>query len=202
MYRVKEKRKSEVIGRVVKNSNGLRRLAKCVTIAVPVAIVIALAYVCLFLFVPGLGEVVVAGVAKKEIVPIISRTILILVFGFVTRYCCGLMLNNRTSKDLTERTDEEITITNSELRYVFRTRYVTAPNNRVIVVIPFRDLTAVNYTENTRKIEFVGRISSDVIEKYNPAREYNPNTGNLDKMIIYDYVTPNLLDALRENGLI
>lgn len=202
MYRVNEKLKSEVIGRVIENSSGLRKLAKCVKIAIPIAIVLALAYACLFLFVPGLGEVIVAGEAKKEIVPIISRTVLILVFGFLIHYCCGLMLNNRTSKDLTERTDEEITIANSEIRYVFRTRYVTAPDNRVIVVIPFRDLTEVNYTENTRKIEFVGRISSDVIEKYNPAREYNPNKGNLNKLIIYDYFTPNLLNALRKNGLI
>lgn len=202
MFRANETLKSEVIGRVVESRRSLRILSKCAKIAIPVAIVVALAYACLYRFVPGLGEVIVAGEARKEIVPIITRTALILVFGFLIHYCCGLMLNNRTSKDLTERTDEEITIANSEIRYVFRTRYVTAPDNRVIVVIPFRDLTEVNYTENTRKIEFVGRISSDVIEKYNPAREYKPNKGNLNKLIVYDYFTPNLLDALRKNGLI
>lgn len=202
MFRVNDKLKSEVIEQVIRNSTGLRKLAKCVKIAVPIAFALALVYACLYLFVPGLGEVIVAGEAKKEIVPIISRTVLILVFGLLIRYCCGLMLNNRTSKDLTERMDEEITIANSEIRYIFRTRYVTAPNNRVIVVIPFRDLTAINYTENTRKIEFVGRISSDVIEKYNPSREYTPNKGNLKELVIYDYFTPSLLAELRKNGLI
>ena len=202
MFKVNEKLKSEVIGRVVENSNGLRKLAKCVKIAMPMTVIIALVYACLYLFVPGLGEVVVAGETQKEIIPIISRTVLILAFGFLVHYCCGLMLNKLTSKNLTERTDEEISIVNSEIRYVFRTRYVTAPDNRVIVVIPFRDLTAVNYTENTLKIEFVGRISSDVIEKYNPAHEYNPNKGNLRELVIYDYFAPNLLDALRKNGLI
>ncbi len=202
MFKVNEKLKFEVVGRVIENSSGLRKLSRCVKIAIPIAIVLALAYACLYLFVPSLGVVIVAGEAKKEIVPIISRTVLILVFGIIIHYCCGLMLNNRTSKDLTERLDEEITITNSELRYVFRTRYVTAPDNRVIVVIPFRDLTAVNYNENTRKIELVGRISSDVVEKYNPARQYTPNKGNLKDLVIYDYFTPSLHDSLRGNGLI
>lgn len=202
MFRVNEDLKSEVIGRVIENSRGLRNLAKCVKLAVPIAVVLAVAFACLYLFVPGLGVVIVAGEAQKEIVPIVSRTVLILVFGIIIHYCCGLMLNNRTSKDLSERTDEEITIANNELRLVFRTRYVTAPDNRVIVVIPFRDLTAVNYDEETRRIEFVGRISSDVVEKYNPAREYNPNKGNLKELVIYDYFTPSLLGSLRENGLI
>lgn len=202
MFRVNEKIKSEVIGRVIENSSGLRKLAACVKIAIPIAVVLALAYACLYLFVPGLGVAIVAGEAKKEIVPIISRTVLILVFGLIIHYCCGLMLNNRISKDLTERTDEEITITNSEIRYVFRTRYVTAQDNRVIVIIPFQDLTAVNFNENTRKIEFVGRISSDVVEKYNPSRQYNPNKGNLKDLVIYDYFAPSLLDALHKYGLI
>ena len=202
MLRANEKLKSEVIGRVVENSSGLRTLSKCAKIAIPVAILVALVYACLYLLVPGLGVVIVSGVAQKEIVPIISRTIVIIVLGIIVHYCCRLMLTNRTSKDLTERTEEEITFTDYEIRYVFRTRYITALDNRVVVVIPFRDLTAINYDENTRKIQFVGRISSDVIEKYNPSRQYNPNKGNLKDLVIYDYFTPDLRECLHKNGLI
>lgn len=202
MYRVDEKLKAKVIQLVIDNNCGLRTLAKCEKYSIPIAIVLALIYVSLFFLFPSFGEVIVAGESKKEIVPIISRAVLILVFGFVTHYCCGLMLNNRVSKDLTERTDEEINIKNRELRYVFRTRYVTAYDNRIIVVIPFAHLTEVNYNENTRKIEFVGRISSDLVEKYTPENVYNPNEGNLDKLILYDYFAPKLVDSLREYGLI
>lgn len=202
IFRVDKKIKSEVIGRVIENRSGLRKLAMCAKISIPIAVVLASVYACLYLFAPGLGVVTVAGEAKKEIVPIISRTVLILVFGILTHYCCGLMLNNRCSKDLTERTDEEITVTNSEIRYVFRNRYIMAPDNRVIVIIPFLELTAVNFDENTRKIEFVGIISSDVVEKFNPSRQYNPNQRNLKDLVIYDYFAPSLLDVLHTYELI
>lgn len=202
IFKVNEKLKNEVITQVIESSGGLRTLAKCVKFAIPVAIIIAVIYACLFWFVPDLGVVIVAGVAKKEIVPIISRAILILVFGIILHYCCGFMITNRTSKDLTERTEEELAIADGEIRYIFRTRYVTSPDNRVIVVIPLRNITSVNYNNKTRKIELVGRISSDVVEKYNPARQYNPSKGNLKDLVIYDYFTPSLLDSLRSHGLI
>lgn len=138
----------------------------------------------------------------KEIVPIISRAILILVFGIILHYCCGFMIINRTGKVLTERTEEELVVTDGEIRYIFRTKYVTSPENRVVVVIPLRDITSVNYNNKTRKIELIGRISSDVAEKFNPAYPYNPNKGNLKDLVIYDYFTPSLLDSLHSHGLI
>lgn len=202
MFRANENLKNEVVSQVIANSSGLRVLAKCVKYAIPAAIIIAVIYMCLFWFVPNLGVVIVAGVAKKEIIPIISRAILIFVFGISLHYCCGFMLANRTGKDLTERTEEELVITDGEIRYIFRTRYVTSPENRVVVVIPLRDITSVYYNNKTRKIELIGRISSDVVEKYNPAHQYNPNKGNLKDLVIYDYFTPSLLDSLHSHGLI
>ena len=202
IFRENEKLKNEIISQVIENSRGLWTLAKCVKYAIPAAIIIAVIYACLFLFVPDLGVVIVAGAAKKEIVPIISRTVLILIFGIVLYFCCGFMLANRTSKDLTERTEEELAIADGVIRYIFRTRYVTSPDNRVVVVIPLRDITSVNYNNKTRRIELIGRISSDVVEKYNPAHQYNPNKGNLKDLVIYDYFTPSLLDSLHSHGLI
>lgn len=201
-FRANEKLKNEVVSQVIENSRGLRVLAKCVKYAIPVAITIAVVYACLFWLVPDLGVVIVAGTAKKEIVPIISRAILILVFGIILHYCCGFMIINRTGKDLTERTEEELVVTDGEIRYIFRTKYVTSPENRVVVVIPLRDITSVSYNNKTRKIELIGRISSDVVEKFNPAYPYNPNKGNLKDLVIYDYFTPSLLDSLHSHGLI
>jgi len=201
-FRANDKLKNEVVSQVIENSRGLRVLAKCVKYAIPAAIIIAVIYAFLFWFVPDLGVVIVSGVAQKEIVPIISRAILILVFGIILHYCCGFMLANRTGKDLTERTEEELVITDGEIRYIFRTRYVTSPENRVVVVIPLRDITSVYYNNKTRKIDLIGRISSDVVEKYNPAHQYNPNKGNLKDLVVYDYFTPSLLDSLHSHGLI
>ena len=201
-FRANDKLKNEVVSQVIENSRGLRVLAKCVKYAIPAAIIIAVIYAFLFWFVPDLGVVIVSGVAQKEIVPIISRAILILVFGIILHYCCGFMLANQTGKDLTERTEEELVITDGEIRYIFRTRYVTSPENRVVVVIPLRDITSVYYNNKTRKIDLIGRISSDVVEKYNPAHQYNPNKGNLKDLVVYDYFTPSLLDSLHSHGLI
>ena len=201
MFEVNEKAKIEVINLVIQNNKGLRRLAKCAKWVLPFTAVLAAVHVCLYFLVPELGVVVVAGVPTKESLPIISRTILLLLFGFIARYCLKLFLVNRSSKDLTERTEEKLCIEDNELRYIFRTRYVTAPNNRIIIVIPLRGITSVKYDVRTRRIELEGRIFSDVIENYDPRRHYTPNQGNLKNLVVYDYFTPSLLDSLHENGI-
>lgn len=202
VFQVKEQLKSEIIALVIEHNSRLRSLSRCRTAILPTAVVLSLAYGLLYWLVPDMGIVMVAGTAKKQIAPIICFILCALLLAILFRYILGLLLISLSSRDLTERTDEILSVGDNEILYTFRTRYVTDPDSRVVVVIPFRDITSVNYDRNIRKIQFAGRISSDVVEKFDPSRQYRPNSGNLKDLDIYDYFSPSLYEHLRKNELI
>lgn len=199
---ISKQKKEEVVHSVIQNRSGLRLLAKCAKLSMPVALSVIMVYLLIQFLLPAFGAQGAAGIQKVNVAFIVSNVVLILVFGVVARLIFRLLVGNRTSLDLLERVDESLKLEAEVFHYEFRTRYHSSGDSRIIVEIPIRDLRDVQYDAKLCKLTFHGRMSSKVVEKYDPAEPNHPDSGNLNELTIYDYFEPSLMQTLSAKGLI
>lgn len=107
--------------------------------------------------------------------------------------------SNISSKDILERKDEEISLSDREIKYVFRLRNQTKKNSRYVVAI---DLGSENQFEidcEDKKILFTGKCVCKNIEKYGTKYENVVDEKFLSEFIIYDYFEPSLIINLNKD---
>lgn len=199
--RVNTETKKKITSLVIDNTKMLKNLLIAGKIVLIVGLVLSVIYAVVYIFSPTLSIVNVRGIATKDYASIITNTILFAVLSVFVSMILKALLSNLSSKDINERADETLIITETGIRYVFRTRYHSAPTTRIIVSIPFNQLQGVMYDAHIRKIVFTGRISSNVVEDYNQKKHIEPTSGNLKELNIYDYFEPGLLNQLKKMGV-
>lgn len=193
--------KKKVTSLVIDNTKFLKNLLIARKAVLSIGLLLSAIYAVTFTFSKNLGVVNVQGVPTKDYASIITNTILFVVLSIFGSIILKALLSNLSSKDINERADETLRVTETGIRYVFRTRYHSAPTTRIIVNIPFAQLESVVYDENLKKITFIGRISSEVVEDYERKKHVEPNSGNLKEINIYDYFEPDLLNQLKNMGV-
>lgn len=193
--------KKKVTSLVIDNTKFLKNLLIARKAVLSIGLLLSAIYAVTFTFSKNLGVVNVQGVPTKDYASIITNTILFVILSIFGSIILKALLSNLSSKDINERADETLRVTETGIRYAFRTRYHSAPTTRIIVNIPFAQLESVVYDENLKKITFIGRISSEVVEDYERKKHVEPNSGNLKEINIYDYFEPDLLNQLKNMGV-
>lgn len=199
--RVNTETKKKITSLVIDNTKFLKNLLIAGKTVLILGLLLSVIYAVVCIVSPNLSIVNVQGVATKDYASIITNTILCSVLSVFVSIILKALLSNLSSKDINERADETLIITENGIRYIFRTRYHFAPTTRIIVSIPFEQLQRVIYDERVKKIVFTGRISSDVIEDYDQKKYVEPVSGNLKEINIYDYFEPGLLNQLKKKGV-
>ena len=186
---------------MIYNTKFLKNLLIAGKTVLILGLLLSVIYAVVYIVSPNLSIVNVQGVATKDYASIITNTILFSVLSVFVSIILKALLSNFSSKDINERADETLIITENGIHYIFRTRYHSAPTTRIIVNIPFEQLQSVIYDERVKKIVFTGRISSDVVEDYDQKKYVEPASGNLKEINIYDYFEPGLLNQLQKKGV-
>lgn len=199
--RVNTETKKKITSLVIDNTKFLKNLLIAGKMVLILGLLLSVIYAVVYIVSPNLSIVNVQGVATKDYASIITNTILFSVLSVFVSIILKALLSNLSSKDINERADETLIITENGIRYIFRTRYHSAPTTRIIVSIPFEQLQSVFYDERVKKIVFTGRISSDVVEDYDQKKYVEPASGNLKEINIYDYFEPGLLNQLQKKGV-
>ncbi len=199
--RVNTETKKKITSLVIDNTKFLKNLLIAGKTVLILGLLLSVIYAVVCIVSPNLSIVNVQGVATKDCASIITNTILCSVLSVFVSIILKALLSNLSSKDINERADETLIITENGIRYIFRTRYHSAPTTRIIVSIPFEQLQSVIYDERVKKIVFTGRISSDVVEDYDQKKYVEPASGNLKEINIYDYFEPGLLTQLQKKGV-
>lgn len=199
--RVNTETKKKITSLVIDNTKFLKNLLIAGKTVLILGLLLSVIYAVVCIVSPNLSIVNVQGVATKDYASIITNTILFSVLSVFVSIILKALLSNLSSKDINERADETLIITENGIRYIFRTRYHSAPTTRIIVSIPFEQLQSVIYDERVKKIVFTGRISSDVVEDYDQKKYVEPASGNLKEINIYDYFEPGLLTQLQKKGV-
>lgn len=191
MCTIDHQKKSDIVGLVIQNRKELRLLSGCSRLSVAAALLIGLLQLGL--------KAIFAGFYFWDV---ILTVVFHLILGLVFRWCFGLLLGNRVSKDLTERMDEELTVAGDTILYAFRIRYYMPESDRVVIRIPVRGVHKVDYDQKTEKLEFRGIISSGVIKNYTGLHQYGAEDTVLNQLVIYDYFHPSLRSILESCGLL
>ena len=199
--RVNTETKKKITSLVIDNTKFLKNLLIAGKTVLILGLLLSVIYAVVYIVSPNLSIVNVQGVATKDYASIITNTILFSVLSVFVSIILKALLSNFSSKDINERADETLIITENGIHYIFRTRYHSAPTTRIIVSIPFEQLQSVIYDERVKKIVFTGRISSDVVEDYDQKKYVEPASGNLKEINIYDYFEPGLLNQLQKKGV-
>lgn len=199
--RVNTETKKKITSLVIDNTKFLKNLLIAGKTVLILGLLLSVIYAVVCIVSPNLSIVNVQGVATKDYASIITNTILCSVLSVFVSIILKALLSNLASKDINERADETLIITENGIRYIFRTRYHSAPTTRIIVSIPFEQLQSVIYDERVKKIVFTGRISSDVVEDYDQKKYVEPASKNLKEINIYDYFEPGLLTQLQKKGV-
>lgn len=199
--RVNAETKKRITSLVIDNTRFLKNLMIAGKVVLIVGLLLSAIYAVVYIVSPILGIVNVRGVETKDYASIITNTVLFVVLSSFFSIILKALLSNLSSKDINERADETLIITGTGIRYLFRTRYHSAPSTRIVVNIPFDQLQCVMYDERIKRIAFTGCISSDVVEDYDKKKHIEPTSGNLKEINIYDYFEPGLLNQLKKMGV-
>ena len=195
---VNNQRKNQITRAIIKYTPALHTIQIIVRLLIIVSLITSIFYLLFGLFNPTSSLVTVQGVEQKNYFSIIKNTLLIAVIGIVLSIFAHFLLGNLSSKDVNERANEAMLIDSNMIRYTFRTRYQSAPDSRIVFIIPFADITSIIYDDQLSKITLRGRFSSDVVDNYENAPLTVPSSGNQSEIVIYDYFEPSLQNVLSE----
>lgn len=195
---VNRQKKNQVTKGIIRYTHSLRTVQFIERLLLFVPIVISIVYLLFNIFNPTASLVYVQGIEQKDFSSIIKNTALIAVLGTVLSIFTHFLLGNLSSKDVNERANEEMLIDSNMIRYIFRTRYQSAPDSRIIFIVPFADILSVAYDDRLKKITLCGRFSSDVIDNYGNAPLTIPSSGNQNEIVVFDYFEPSLLNLISE----
>ena len=124
----------------------------------------------------------------------------LLLYGDFIHLIIKLIVMKFAERDLLEREKEELTIDHNEILYTFEMpdhtkntknqhRHFT---NKVVISIPLRNIAFINYEPEFKRIQFVGRFSSNFWLSPEEDDSLTPSDSNMENFTLYDYFTPTL----------
>lgn len=189
----KKKDLTRLVIRSTKKLNAIRIISK---IFVLLSVVLSIIFLAVNLIFPELNEVNVNGVPTMNMLSVISDTVMIFVICLFVAVIMHYLLANLSGKDMNERACESLIFGDNSIRYIFRTRYQTALEDRIVFSIPYNDVNTCEYNKNLQRIKIKGAFSSDVVENYEENSFFEPRSKNQKEIVIYDYFNPGLLKQL------
>lgn len=107
--------------------------------------------------------------------------------------------SNILAKDILERKDEEMSLSDREIKYVFRLHNQIKKNSRYMVVIDLCSENQFEIDSEDKKIVFTGKCMCKNIEKYGTKYETVVDEKLLSEFIVYDYFEPSLINNLNKD---
>lgn len=133
----------------------------------------------------------VQGVPTKDFASIITNTILFLVIGCFLSAIIKALLLNLSGKNVNEREDEVLIMMDDMVRYVFRTKNHSAVSSRIVISIPYANITSIDYCEETKKILMYGKFPCKYVADYGTAKAKEFDEVEFDEFTIHDYFVPS-----------
>ena len=191
-------RKKEISRTVIKASKGLRFLRMLGFIIVAITIVFSIIFTVIAMTSDSLYVVNVRDVPTKDYGGIVSDAILYLVIGCFLAVIDWALLSNLSGKNINEREDESLFVTDSMIRYIFRTKNHSAVSSRIVVTIPYADISSVEYFRDTRKVLLRGNFPCKYVEDYGTAKEREFDEVKFTEFIIHDYFAPSFYESIAD----
>ena len=107
--------------------------------------------------------------------------------------------SNISGKDILERKDEEIIISDREIKYVFRLRNQMRRSSRYVVTVVRGSENSIDFDDMDEKITFTGMCTCQNVEKYGTKYETVIDEKVLDEFVLYDYFEPSLIINLNKD---
>lgn len=197
-----QKRKEAIIQSVIMSKTGPRISLMCSKLCMPLAFTAIAVLLAMHYYPTDEPKTLIFGAPRGDATSVVITALMWIGLGYAVRLCLRIAANNGASKDLGGRVEEDIIFTHNRLLYFFRPKYRSLPTERVVVCIPYAQLHCVSYDAALCKLTLRGRISSDLVENFDPSHVVLPRSGNLNEIVIYDYFTPDLCGTLISKGII
>jgi len=194
-------KKKSITGLVIDSTPRLKKLRQLAAIFMLLAVVCSVAYCVMSFAVPDMNVVYIQGVAEKNHLGIILKTILTFVLFYFIAIIFRTLLGNLSGKDINERVNECLRITDDMLEYVFRIRYHTSTASRTVIHFPLAEIERLVYDKELKRLTLYGNFSQADTENYVPGRQVKTKPGSLREFVIYDYFEPGLAETLRSRGI-
>lgn len=111
-----------------------------------------------------------------------------------------LVVNIVLGKYINQRINESLIISNGEIEYGYQNLVGASSGDRVIVKIPFDNISTIRTDQRVKKIEILGMVSSKYYENYSQKKTRAPkNNYKEGSFVLFDYFEPGLIEFLEKN---
>lgn len=111
-----------------------------------------------------------------------------------------LVVNIVLGKYINQRINESLIISNGEIEYGYQNLVGASSGDRVIVKIPFANISTIRTDQRVKKIEILGMVSSKYYENYSQKKTRAPkNNYKEGSFVLFDYFEPGLIEFLEKN---
>lgn len=190
-------KKKELTKTVIQSTKRLYSIKIISRISVLLGLISGILFCLTNFLISDLGTVNIRGVMTKDIAHIISTSVLIIIIGIFIGVALHYLLKNLSGKNIDERVEESCIFSENSLIYSFRVKYHSTPSSKVVITVPFKDVTTIDYDSTLHKVTIKGNVIYTYFENYAKGIKSNNRDFNVNKWIIYDYFTPSLCEALR-----
>lgn len=111
-----------------------------------------------------------------------------------------LVVNIVLGKYINQRINESLIISNGEIEYGYQNLVGASSGDRVIVKIPFDNISTIRTDQRVKKIEILGMVSSKYYENYSQKKTRAPkNNYKEGSFVLFDYFEPSLMEFFKKN---
>ena len=137
---------------------------------------------------------------KKNLVLVwfvlITVDIIIMFLWFVQK----LVVSGIFGRFIKQRINESLIISSDVIEYGYQNLVGTSSGDRVIVKIPFANISTIRTDQRVKKIEILGMVSSKYYENYSQKKTRAPkNNYKEGSFVLFDYFEPGLIEFLEKN---
>lgn len=171
----------------------LKLFALCIFL---LAIVSGCVHIVLAINSPSAYIVNVRGIPTKDTASIITNTVLFFAIGGFLSLIVRALLSNLSGKNVNEREDEVLIMMDDMVRYVFRTKNHSALSSRIVINIPYANVTSIEYCEDTKKVLLRGDFPCKYVEDYGTAKATEFEEVKFNEFTIHDYFVPSFFESI------
>lgn len=182
--------KKDIAKQIIKASKKLTFLKIFAIVVLFLSILLSSIYAVVSIASPTSHMVNVQGVPTKDIASIITNTVLFFVLGCFISVIIKALLSNLSGKNVNEREDETLSMMDDMVRYVFRTKNHSAISSRIVISIPYSNITAMEYCDATKKVLMRGSFPCKYVEDYGTAKAKEFDEVEFTEFTIHDYFVP------------
>ena len=197
-----DKEKKKDIQKIINNSKKSIRIIKSIEKTFKIGGIIAgILYAGLNIIIPTWSQVNLRGVLTKDYFSIAMWTTVIVVECLFLSVAAKVLRKNLAGVNASERIEEQLTLEENILTYVYRIKYQSSPIERIVVKIPLDEISMVSYEKDTGKFVFDGLVYGDYVTVQEGMNEVALQKDDNGKIIIYDYFKPSLRETLEKKGI-